>query len=263
MNEQAFSWRRFLSSKCSAVALLALVACGSTDGEVRERIENPAVEEAAQGLSADLIRVTYTAQGVPGVEGAKCDYERSWLQIANLTESLRSSLNVFLDHDPRQATGACKNSARYEGGSAVIASNTKGVLSVIYTFDTVQYGDVYSEISLANLDLKTGKPITILDVVDASGVEFIISQCEAAWTDLTKQQGDARAFKPHHCRQALMDKLGEANEQFSLTTAGVVVHLDRQVSRDARHMLPEKGFLMPWSSLRGYKSGDAAWRLAP
>lgn len=252
-----------LRSACTIVLLASLFACGSTNGETRERIENSATQEIEQGLSAELVKVSYTAEGVEGTEGAKCDYARSWLQVTNLTDSLRDSINAALDHDPRHTVKACKNFARFEGGVATIEANTRGVLSVVYRFDTIQYGDTYSELALANLDLKSGNSIPLSDVVDPSGVELLIARCDEQWAERAREQGDPEARKDFHCRKALTGQSGQANEQFSLSPAGVVVRIDREVPRGARRLLPQGGFVIPWADLKASRTGAAAWRLAP
>lgn len=244
------------------VSLAYLVACGSESAETRERVTDAASANLEAGLAADLVKVSYKAHAVDGVGGATCDYDRSWLQATNLTEPVRSALNAALDRDPRSAVDACKNSARFSGGYSTVTSNADGALSLVYHFDTVQNGTRYVDIVPVNLDLTSGKFITLSTLLDTAGRDVLIASCTAQWQKLALAEGTPDIATEEACRESLTLYPGEESEHFSFSKAGIYVHIDAHVPANAQHMIPAGGFLVPWSELRGNVMTGPAKRVA-
>lgn len=235
----------------SSLVMLLALACGSESAEQRERVSGAETTDMESGMAADLVKVTYKAQGVDGAEGSKCDYDRSWLQVTNLKEPIRTMVNEALDHDPRKALDACKNSGRFEGGYTKLDANTAGVLSVVYHFENFQNGAAYSDIAPTNLDLTTGKYITLAQVIDAAGKDLVVASCTNQWRQAALAQGEATGLTvtDEPCKEALTLYPGQDNEQFSLSPAGILVHIDAHIPRYSLKLLPADGFLVPWSDI--------------
>lgn len=240
---------RALGVVCFCALSSMLLACGSERTEERNSLASKSNTDIENGLEAKLVVVTYRATDVEGVEGARCDYDRSWLEVTNLAEPIRTSLNAALNHDPRHAVGACKNSAKFVGGYTKLDANSVGVLSLVYHFDNVQYGATNSESVPTNLDLMTGEVILLDAVLDAAGKQVLVDGCTSQWKQAAESGGDATAAADAHCKDALTLFPGQTTEQFTLSSSGVWVHIEGQVPRYNQKLLPPDGFLVPWSAL--------------
>lgn len=225
--------------------------------------------DLSQGKAAKLTRRDYKQSGVKGTGGAVCDYDVSWVTVTNLSPSVRNLLNGWLLGGPNAKDATCKDtSMTLEGGYQKNEVNAGGVLSVVYRFSQYTDGTAHPEnVTLPfNLDLGTGKPIELADILTDAGRKTFTENCTKQLRAAGVAGGvpDLAEESPNACEFGLAPVASHYRaEAFSITKQGLRAQLDSFVARAYLPLLPADGFLIEWKELgAGLKSASPVKDLA-
>lgn len=248
-------------------SLFTTAACASSDavpeseGEEAGDVSGASDADITSGASAKLTKVTYKKTvPVAGSASARCTYDISWLTVSNLSSSVRTALNTALYYGPKKTDLACEDpGGEVEGGYSKVSVNSSGVLSLAYGHYQMSNGAAHPNtfVTPINLNLSTGKWITLADILTAEGKKTLIDGCAKQWKAHATAEGEADFAQDGSVCEGALTLGTNKTEAFTIEKDGLRVHVDNQLPH-AIAALAGEGFLVTWSELgTGVKAGSA------
>jgi hypothetical protein len=126
-----------------------------------------------------------------------------------------------------------------------VKANAKGILSIEESgYSSFEHEAHDAKFIIGhNFDLRTGKELTIKDVLTSAGIAKATTACDAAMRKAAKQY-DADGSYEGECASALKEQYGPAS--FSIEKGGIRIHPEMGT---AAFVLELEGALIPWSAI--------------
>lgn len=234
---------------------LPLMACASSDNtapadeDQGTDVSGASNDDLTSNAAAKILKHTYKKTiTTPD----KCVYDISWLTVSNLTPAARTAANTALYYGPKQADMACGDPGQtVEGGYTKYSVNSGGVLSLSYSFYQEGNGAAHPNSFLVpiNLDLKTGKWITLKNVVNEAGMKTLLDACKATWKQITSTPDASDFADSQPCEGALtFDPQYAKSESFVIEKTGIRVLIANQLPHVILALAGE-GTLVTWDKL--------------
>lgn len=244
--------RHTRSRRLVVMACLAVVLCAACTPAAPGVAPDPA---SASG-PPDAVRVvtTHLQRSDPAPGGGRCDYDLTWAQVQGLEPRVAAAVNAALDLTPGPAE-CTSPGASVTGGYRAVALDAHGVLSLAYTTLTTVPGAAYpsSERTAVTLDLRTGDPIRLDDLLTDVGRRLFVQRCVDG---LARRAPDG--IDPQYCATAL----DEPTPQFTITPGGLVAQPYNEVPHVSQ-ALAEDGVLVTWTEIGdGLRAGTVVAPLA-
>ncbi|MFO0664104.1 MAG: hypothetical protein U0174_09135 [Polyangiaceae bacterium] len=255
------------------LASLPLTACAASEtpeeaAEEGESVPGASDSDITSGAAAKLLKVSYK-KAVTSTDGtnSKCNYDISWLSVSSkstISAAARTALNTALYYGPKTPDLACSDPGfEIEGGYSKVSVNASGVLSVEYNHASYSNGAAHPNTTsmTINLDVKTGKWITLGDILTDAGKKTLLESCKKQWqATITAEAQDIE--QNGECEGATTLATGQKTESFTIEPTGLRIHIDNQLPH-AFVALAGEGFLVKWADLgAGLKAGSVVKGLA-
>lgn len=239
------------------LASLPLMACASSDNtapadeDQGTDVSGASNDDLTSNAAAKLMKQTYK-KTVTIAGGVKCTYDISWLTVTNLTATARAAVNTALYYGPKAPALTCEDPGlEAEGGYSKYSVNSGGVLSLAYGHYQMMNGAAHPDtfITPINLNLATGKYITLSQLVNADGKKTLLAACKATWKQITSTPDAADFAETEVCEGALtFDPQTAKSESFVIEKTGIRILIDNQLPH-AIVALAGDGTLVTWDKL--------------
>lgn len=244
-------------------ASLPLVACAGADSS-----DGQEDDVTAGRPKATLLTETFK-KTVRGPVDTKCVFNVTYARAlapagspSSPTVVIGKFLNAALYYGEQNPENRCDESMTVTGGFKEAAVNEGYVLSVLYRFEASYDGMPGEFIKPINLNLSTGKPIALSDLLTAAGKQKLIARCDAQFKAELEAQDASSPRLEGVCKNAVTMTDTQKTEDFTITKAGIRVHVDRHLDH-ADSPLAGEGFLVKWSELgTGLKAASPVKALA-